>query len=466
LAAVALSGSRFALSAIVARHASASEFGAFVYAQWLIDISFLVVSCGVTGVASRYVAQYRGDAVRLSEFLRKWPLWSSILPAVAGAGVLLGALLSGLSLTWSIAFPLVIWAVSSAGWLLQTAALTGLQRFDYILASNLVAGGVMVLGAWWVSDQVAALSMLYWVMAVASASAALIGAVRVGRERGPVMRARAADDTIDWRSVRTYAINMWFISLLWSLVWSRGELPVVKYYMGASGVAQYSAVQTLFGGAMQGVMLGLSAAAPQLTQLWGNDGKAEALRLARKLMNIQLVICAGVALILIFFGLELLRGVFGGGYDGQAPSLAILSAGLISMVVANQNHILQIETNGSYTRNSALLGVVLLFGASVVAINYFGVLGAAAARASVMLVLGMVTLALFSARWGAGSVSVVNCMMVGVVVAVAVAFVVTNAGASLPVRGGLFCLALIVLAISMRGAQGGNLIASLVRRSS
>lgn len=375
--------------------------------------------------------------------------------------MLLGAGLSGLSLEWRLALPLAVWAAAGGSWLLQTAALTGLQRFDYILASNLLAGGVMVAGAWLVGERTDALAMRYWVMAAASALAALIGMVRVGRERSRAAGA-AGGEAIDWPSIRSYALNMWLISLLWSLVWSRGELPIVKYYTGEAGVAQYSAVQTLFGGAMQGVMLGLSAAAPQLTTLWGNDRKDEALGLARKLMNIQLVICAGVALILILFGRELLRGVFGPGYEGQAASLAIISAGLISMVVANQNHILQIETNGVYTRNSALLGVLLLFGVSVAAISHLGVPGAAMARGSVMLLLSLLTVIIFSARWGARHVSIMNCILVAAVVGLAVVAVGVWEG-SLLVRVGLFCGALAVLAIGLRGPQGGNLMGGLLK---
>lgn len=464
IAALALAGSRFALAAIVARRISAIEFGTFVYAQWLVDIAFLVCSLGATGAVSRYVAQYRDDPERLKEFLRHWPAWSGVLPLVAGCMVLIGAWLSGMKVDFPLAAALIVWAIMSAAWLLQTAALTGLQRFDLILAANLLAGAIMLLGAWLVPAGSNMLVDLFWVMAAAAGAGALIGVSQTFGSRSLRHSPSSRFEELDWTSIRRYALNMWLISLLWSLLWSRGELPVVKYFLGEAGVARYSAVQTLFSGAIQGVMLGLSAVAPQLTSLWGAGRREEALLLAQKIMNIQLLICGAAAIILIYFGPELLSLVFGGIYRDQAPSLAVISVGLISMVVANQNHILQIETNGVFTRNSSLVGVVLLFFCSSGLIYLFDVPGAAYSRALVMISLSAISIYFFAKQWGLKYIAFGNYVFVGFVLGGSVLVVSTGPEVDLLARQ-LYCLAsLTVLLLGVKDFGGGSLAIALLKR--
>ena len=91
-------------------------------------------------------------------------------------------------------------------------------------------------------------------------------------------------------------LNIWITALLWALVWSRGELPIVRAFLGDSGVAHYSAALTLLGGAIAGVSLGIGGVAPQLTRLWGEGKHAEALATARRVMDIQVLLCGGAAL--------------------------------------------------------------------------------------------------------------------------------------------------------------------------
>src|SRR5258708_30270363 len=65
-AAIVLAGSRFAVVAILARRLSQGAFGQYAYAQWLVDISFLFCSLGVTGAIGRFAAPYSHAPLLLS----------------------------------------------------------------------------------------------------------------------------------------------------------------------------------------------------------------------------------------------------------------------------------------------------------------------------------------------------------------------------------------------------------------
>jgi len=66
-AGIVLTGSRFAVVAILARRLSQGALGQYAYAQWLVDISFLFCSLEeVTGAISRFAAQYSHAPLLLS----------------------------------------------------------------------------------------------------------------------------------------------------------------------------------------------------------------------------------------------------------------------------------------------------------------------------------------------------------------------------------------------------------------
>src|SRR2546430_5419651 len=90
-AAIVLTGSRFAVVAILARRLSQGALGQYAYAQWLVDICFLFCSLGVTGAISRFAAQYSHAPLLLSGLFRRgWPFAVGLsllnrLPLLCGA---------------------------------------------------------------------------------------------------------------------------------------------------------------------------------------------------------------------------------------------------------------------------------------------------------------------------------------------------------------------------------------------
>lgn len=462
-AAVTLAASRFAVTAILARRLSVPEFGQFAYGQWLVDLAFLVCSLGATGVAGRYLAEYRHDAGRSSAVVRLWRPFAFGLPVLAGAMALLGAWTAGFRFDAFSVAAMIAWAIANGLWAMQTSALTGLQRFDLIFMANAIAAVLMIVGALIIPMSPGTPGPVFALMAATAGSAALVGF----RQTGIV--ARGAPTRIDQgllRDIRRYAFNVWVTALLWSLVWSRGEMPVVHAYMGDDGVARYAAVLTLFGGAIQGVMLAVSAVAPYLTRLWGEGSQTQAIALARRIMDTQLVACGIAALLLICFGPELLLLAFGTAYRGESGTLAILSLGILAMAASSQGHLLQIATNAQFNRNTTLLGALLLFVLAVWLVGAEGLPGAAMARATTMILVGAASLLVVRLRWGRESWSSWNAASTSMLVGASAAIVLWQTGTTWPSRAAIACVAILLIALAVRDADGRMQTREIIARMS
>lgn len=453
LSAITLAGSRFAFTAILARRLSMGDFGRFAYAQWLVDIAFLVCALGATGAVSRYAAEFGSDERTLQAFIRVWRRWALGLPLMAGLVVLIGAWISGYELDAWAKLLMSVWAVTSGIMAMQMAALSGFQRFQLIFRSNLIFALIILAGAWLLPLNSTGTTGLFALMAVASGFASLPGLVVSARlNNGNPSDLSAAQA----RKIRNYALNMWLVALLWSLVWSRGELPIVKALLGDGGVASYVAVLTLFGGAIQGVMLGVSAVAPQLTSMWGKGLKVEAVAQARSVMDLQLIVCGVAALTLIYMGPEFLGLAFGANYRAHSNALAILSIGLVSMAVANQNHLLQIATDGRFSRNSLVFSLFILVGLAFLLTGLLGVAGAAAARSLTMLLLA--GLAIYSAinRWGRAAVSLQNIAITGLTIFASVFVSMITREIDGLMRALMLFVSALILMFSIKDASGNS----------
>jgi O-antigen/teichoic acid export membrane protein len=462
IAAIVFSVSRFALAVIVARRLSPAGFGQFFYAQWLVDMAFLVCSFGATGAVSRYAAEYRSDAAKLSVFIRNWRPWALGLPLLAGVAVLFSSWISGFTPSLTSVLCLGLWAIASAAWAMQTAALTGFQRFDLILYANLIAASTMLAGALMLPLMANNPAILFALMAAASGMAALPGLSQTLSHK-LVERAAPIND-VQRRSVLRYAANMWLIGLLWALLWSRGELLIVKLFMGDAGVASYAAALTLFGAAIQGSMLGMSAVAPHLTRLWGEGRMDETLEMARSVMDVQLLVCGTAASVMICLGPELLSLTFGPSYRVQSGTLAILSVGLVSIALANQNHLLQIATDGRYSRNTSLVGLLILMGLALTLIPAYGVNGAALARVTTMLMLACLSMYTVSRQWGAGAISLTNLTVVLGLMVVVVCLSALLSDVQWTLRGALLAFSLLAFSVAIRDRHGKIKLIFIINR--
>lgn len=409
LAAIILTGSRFALIAILARRVSPSDFGQFVYVQWLVDVTFLVCSFGLTGTIGRYIAEYNGDTEKLSAFIGKLRPWALGLSFLTGFSVLVGLWLSEITLSLNSMILIVLWAILSAMWAMQTAVLVGFQRFDLIFYANLFVALIMIFGALLLPLKVADVGMLFALMAASSLMGILPGLSQTLKYR--VSAHVTSIRTDQWDSAKRYAINVWLVGLIGSLVWSRGEIPLVRLHLGDKGVAEYTVALTLYFGAMQGIMIWVGGIAPHLTAAWMRGNRCQAIATARKFSDIQLLLSGCFALLLTIFGSEVLGLVFGAAYNSSATSLSILVFGLITLSTSNQNHLMQIHTDARFNRNITMIGVVMLFTIGTLTIPWLGIVGAAIARAITMWGLFLIMLISIRNSWGNISISFLNIII-------------------------------------------------------
>ncbi len=459
-AAIVVAGSRFALSAIAARRLSLTDFGQFAYAIWLVDIAFLACSLGATGAVGRYAAEFHADAPQLAAFMHRWRRWAVGLPLLAGLVAVAGAEASGLPLDTTSFALVALWAAMQGRWAMQTAALTGSQRFDMILRANLLAGAVMVAGMIFLPVDTVGLPLVLALMVATAAVGALTGASQVRSLGAGVVAVLSADQ---WRMIRIYALNIWLTALLWALVWSRGEFPIVRAYLGDEGVAAYAAAMTLFGGAVQAVMLGVGGVAPQLTRFWG-EGRVElALDTARKVMDFQLLACGFAAMTLICFGPELMSLAFGDRYRSGAGMLAILGVGLVAMTLSSQNHVLQIATDARFNRDTSILGVAVLMVLAAGLTPLLGTDGAAFARASTMGLLAGVSVFVARWRWGKSAAPLANLLATLAVCVVAGSISYVIDGQHPGIRGTMFLVGLGVLTTVLRHDDGSPIMVDAVR---
>ncbi len=405
----------------------------------------------MTGVAGRYLAEYRHDPGLLSAVVRRWRPYALALPVLAGLTVLVGVWISGMALNPTAMALLALWTVTNGLWAMQTAALTGLQRFDLVFLANAIAGTIIVASAVLISLEGADPGPLFGLMAVAAGVGLLVGLRQTWRLGGS---APVVVDVSRWRAIRHYAMNMWLTALLWSLVWSRGEMPIVRAHLGDAGVAHYAAALTLFGGALQGVMLAVSGVAPQLTRLWGEGSREQAVALARKLLDAQLLLCGLAAVFLICFSPELMQLAFGPSYRSQSETLVMLSLGLLAMAVSCQNHLLQIATDARFNRNATLLGLVVLVGLSGWLVAYAGLPGAGLSRAATMLIMAAVTLLMVQSRWGSAAYYGRNIAAAFLVVAFSAGLVLWQGDLHWPLRTAMAGLATFLLIVAVRDLNG------------
>lgn len=461
-AAVFLAVSRFVLGAILARKLPADEFGLFAYSQWLVDIGFLVCSLGVPGAASRYFAEYRDAPEMASAFYARWRRYAIGLPMLASVAALVGGWLSQIELTgFGLAF-LALWTLCNGLWAMQTAALVGLQRFDLVLAANavfvvVVVGLVLLVPSRWLSTET-----IFLMFVIASACSALVGL--------SVTRALVSSDAkaaaMPMLAMRGYALNIWIATLLASLVWSRGEFPVVRRMLGDAAVAHYAVALTMFSAAVQGVMLGVSGVAPHLTRLWGQGFKDEAVALARAIMDMQLLVAATGSLVVVFLGETLVSLVFTDQYKGVAQYLAVLCLGLVGFAVSSQTQLLQLETNARFNRNTIVFGLAVLYMGAIALIPAVGLLGAAFARACAMLGMGLVTVFFCARRWGWRSVSIANVIVMLAILGAGMAVKEWLGYSGVGFRGLVLSTLLVALVLGIRTREGGMVLMLMLGRLS
>lgn len=399
--AVTFAGLRFVFTVLCGRTLDLSTFGRYAFTAWIVEMSFLVMSFGGAAVASRFLAAGQHDDRYIGVFIRKWYPFAVLFAILAGV-VASAASHAFADIHGVIEYALVaIWSLTFAFLALQTAVLTGLSRFDLLLTGALVGGAAQIVSLLLLSTSSPTLSSAICAAILGNAVTFAFGLhftyrkAAAGRvETGSRESAKTVDALRQSgeKDIRDYALNMWVTALLASIVWSRGEVPLLQYFVGAEAVGRYVMALTLYAGAVTVITIIGTGAAPRITHLISTGADIDALGVARRISDIQLVVVSVMLCFIALFGHEVAVLVFGRAASGIEEVLFLLLFGLGAFSVSSYNHYVQVKSNGTVTRNAMAASAVFLFGASAILIVCFGTHGAAIARAST---LAMVSAAIF-----------------------------------------------------------------------
>jgi O-antigen/teichoic acid export membrane protein len=402
---------RFALLAVLARKLPQSDFGQLAYIIWLVDISFLALAFGLNAAASRYLAEYHNDLEKRLAFLRHWSLAVCAISLLVLIVIVIATYQAELGVNRLTIGLIGLWAVTNSFWAMLTAALSGYQRFDVMLKAQLLSVGITLPAVIYIPSSALDLSVVISILAAMTLTQCLFARAII-LDIIAAFRQSKVTTKFNFKNIRVYSLNMWVVGLLGALVWSRGEMPVIRGLEGDTALAFYAAALLISSGAVQAVMLWVSGVAPQLTLKLSEGNVKEAVNISRGFADIQLVVAAFLAIFINLFSNFIVTLIYGSSYLPVAKLLTILSVGLIALSASAQNHLIQITSNGNFSRNLLIAGVLILYLLSLGLVPSLGLAGAATARVVAMWAIFLATCIYGRHLWGKHSFSYKNTAIV------------------------------------------------------
>lgn len=460
VAAIVLTGGRFLITILLANKLGVSEFGRFAFSQWLVDMVFLSLAFGLPGSASRFFAELRTQSANLLAFERLFlPRSLVVVVAVAVVSPLVALTFNG-EVDLKFALLQAGWSASAAVWALLLARAQGLQQFKRMAISNGVYVVIALGGCALFPKEGVPVSSAMMLIIIATVAAAISTWLPLPMSEN---KRTIESSDLNLRMLKMFGVNIWITSLVSALVWSRGELVIVRSELGVSDVAIYSIALSLAGIATQGLMLLTGALGPHLTQMWGAGKHEEAINLCRRITD-MLTLTAGIlAIFLMAFAPELIRFTFGPAYAEAKVSLAILGLGTIGLASAAANQLLQIKTNGVFARNANFIGAFGLFVAAIPLVKLVGMDGAAMSRVLVQISVGVMPLYFAHRLVSVNTVNWINQAKIGLVIFVVVVFHFVGEHA-LYIRVLEFCLSTLIIVFWLRDDDGCFIYSSLLNR--
>lgn len=442
---------RMAVTVILARRLGPELFGVFIFVQWLIEMAFLIYSVGLTGAATRFFPQSPGDdADRMPGFTRWFLQLGAVATLLTGCFATLAVVTFSEAYEGSIA-AISFWAASYAIWGLLSSRAQGLFQFKRFATSSAIFAIVALLG---LSLPQVGGDLSGAMVAVGAANLAAGAWCIAGTLKSDALRSERLAEAHSG-VVRTYATNVWLTTIVSSLVWSRGEISLVKGQLGETAVGFYSVGLTLAGMVNQGVGLLTGALWPQVAYAW-DKGEHEKLLLLSNLVTRLLMLVAGVSAgFVICFGPYIVILLFGAAFAPTKDLVLILALGPLGLTGGCAHLVIQAATSGKFGRDVTFAGGIALFSTAFMLIPIFGVEGAAASRSAVQIGIAIFTLAWFGRFVAYSPETRHNLLSFLLVVTVAGALAVfLGASAGLPILSlcalfGVYCL--VIYAICSRG---------------
>lgn len=379
LGAVAGTGGRLVVTALIARKLAPDIYGQFVFTQFLIDFIALICSFGVPGVLTRFLPQLsnvRPDESRAPlEFLRISAAASLLLSTMLALGY-------GLITKDFVATDIALigtWCLLNTTLTFVLASFQGILRFDCALVANLtyaVAAPVAVTLLFTNDSLDAAVSAVTSALAVTLAAALLTWRLR---PRGPPTGMMSSGVAV--RDMVSYGFNVWLTGLIVGLVWSRGEFAILRGFAQDEQIGLYAVAITLSGMITQGAGLFTGALAPHLVRHSSDAQSTQLIHILKSITSLLLVVVTTAAALLIGLGQLFIIAIFGHAYLDAYVVLCTLALGAVAIVSGPASLLLQIKSNARFGLWTNALALVVLLTVSAILTPAIGLLGAAAARA-------------------------------------------------------------------------------------
>jgi O-antigen/teichoic acid export membrane protein len=276
---------------------------------------------------------------------------------------------------------IVLFAASSAIFALLTARAQGKFQYQRLAIASLLFMAAAVVGFSTIANSPNLLSIfLILTLSNFTASAVLSWGNLPDQDDATAPMTKSFEN-----SVVHYGKNAWIVAVISSLLWARGELPLVEGYLGKDAVGYYAIGLTICGIINQGVSLLSGALWPQIARTWDSGEKTTLMRFEAAVTNI-LILVAGLAIgFVICFAPHVVLILFGDKYARSTNIIYFLAIGALGLSSGCSNLIVQAATNGKFGRNANLIGVATLIGLAAILTPRFGVEGAALARATVQI---------------------------------------------------------------------------------
>lgn len=380
---------RLVIAVILARRFGPELFGLYVFVQWLIDTTFLVFSVGLGGVATRFFPQTFGTGSDKFPGFNRWFFRTSALAILlascfAALSVLEFTHLHNLALIAAV----ILLATTSSAYALISSRAQGLFQYKRLSASSallviaILSGLALPLGRFGLFEVLVVMGAANFLAGVfLSISTQSSGAIS---RSVPLAKAHSVQ-------IFQFATNTWVTTFISSLVWARGELPLVKGYLGETAVGYYSIGLTLSGMINQGLGLLTGALWPHIAREWDSGNRDDLLQFSCVVTNLLMVVAGLAAGFVICFAPYILKLLFSEKFLPSSNLVLIFALGALGLTCGSAHLVLQAATNGTFARNVSIAGGVSLFVAAFALMPRFGIEGAAVARSVTQIGIAILT---------------------------------------------------------------------------
>jgi O-antigen/teichoic acid export membrane protein len=366
-------GSRVVLMLAAAPALGAAAFGSYQFAATLTTFLMLCTEMGLGVWTTRTLARDRSRAaVLVGTALRMRGL--AVVPYLVAMAVVVAALVPG-DLRVAIIFLAPI-AIGNAVVDYAATVFRGFERFQDEAVLNVVRALLTMgagLGALALSPTVGGLGAAVLAGTSVSAGAAFLLFAKRYRLVGRGAGSRFDRDVA--RAALAQGIPLWMVTLI-SLLYFRGDVLLMRIFVGDAEIGAYSAAYKIFEGA--GILPGviLAGAFPPLARAHGDPARQR--RWERLLVVMLLALGAAAGAALYAGDARIIALVFGRGYQRALPSLRILSLA-VPLLYLN-GALTSILIARDLERRNLLLAVLMLVvntGANLILIPRLGGPGAA-----------------------------------------------------------------------------------------